>query len=747
MSTKQHLQQAIALHKAGKLEEAVQYYEKALQIEPGHPDVLHNLGILYMQQDNDIKGIPLLAQALLAKPENGEYWLNYVKALYKKGDPHEARRVLEQGIKRGLSGKVIDDIQQLILDACEKVPDYSALRSLENSGEHAQLIQQTRELMSTFGQTPELKQMLGAAFLGQGRAEEALSIFDDICKAQPDNVGFWNHRAVALKRLERLDEANEAYKKALECEPEDHVVLSNLGGNLNDQERYEDALPYLEKAVSIAPNAIGARVNLTNTLSSLGRTREGRQIIEAVLEKAPELPEALRVYGSLLIHAGEPELAIDPLQKARAKLPHDMKLHLSLAYALAKDGQTEKARSLYVDACETYPDSPKPWLGLAEIQLDEGNFSAVESACAKALKCDPNSLEAWAKKAYVREMTQKDTDWLARARTLLQKKEIRPEKEMLLHYAMGKFFDDTGNYKEAFASYYLANEHKKQFCEPYDHANHEDLVGHLTSVYTSKVCSRRLPGASSSRRPVLIVGMPRSGTSLTEQIIASHPRACGAGELRFWRNQTSKYRNETLNARYTPDLLQSMRSDCLMELDRHCPGADRVVDKMPGNFLRLGVFHSVFPEGRIIHTMRNPLDTCLSIYFQNFSTTHVYASDLNDLAHYWGQYNRLMAHWRRVLPSDIFLELPYEAMVEDQEKWSRTLIDFISLEWDERCLEFYKTKRKVSTASNWQVRQKIYKTSKERWRNYETNVSPLLPLLDLYIPDTSTPRKNQPFNK
>jgi hypothetical protein len=185
--------------------------------------------------------------------------------------------------------------------------------------------------------------------------------------------------------------------------------------------------------------------------------------------------------------------------------------------------------------------------------------------------------------------------------------------------------------------------------------------------------------------------------------------------------------------RDTP-LLQDIAAQCEAELQRHSATALRVVDKMPGNFMHLGLIHAVFPQARILHTQRNPVDTCLSIYFQNLSSEHTYANDLDDLAFYYREYHRLMAHWRAVLPPETFLDVPYEGVVEDQEGWSRRILDFIGLEWNERCLNFHETERKVGTASNWQVRQKIYKTSKERWRNYEKFLGPLLDALGELAP-------------
>lgn len=238
-------------------------------------------------------------------------------------------------------------------------------------------------------------------------------------------------------------------------------------------------------------------------------------------------------------------------------------------------------------------------------------------------------------------------------------------------------------------------------------------------------------GSSGAEYPVFVLGMPRSGTSLVEQIIASHHQAFGAGEVRFWSTVATRHVGALLDGQFDADLLSSLALDYEKNLRTQAPDALRIVDKMPGNFMFIGLIHAVFPNARILHTIRHPIDTCLSIYFQNFPSGHEYANELEDLVHYYREYHRLMAHWRSVLPPEVFLDVPYEALVDDQEGWSRKIIDFIGLEWDDRCLEFYNTERRVGTASNWQVRQPVYKTSKERWRNYEKFIGPLLPLMEL----------------
>jgi hypothetical protein len=237
--------------------------------------------------------------------------------------------------------------------------------------------------------------------------------------------------------------------------------------------------------------------------------------------------------------------------------------------------------------------------------------------------------------------------------------------------------------------------------------------------------ARQKEGASSSQLPVLVVGMPRSGTSLIEQIIASHPEACGAGELAFWGEWATR------PVVHDPAFIAQAAHEYESSLQQHSVSAHRIVDKMPGNFLWLGLIHAVFPNAKIIHVRRNPVDTCLSIYFQNFSRAHSYKTSLDDLAYFYREYDRLMRHWRNVLPADRLLEISYEALTDNQAEESRRLIEFIGLEWDERCLDFHQTERKVGTSSNWQVRQKIYHTSRARWRNYEKHLGPLVGLQEL----------------
>jgi hypothetical protein len=251
----------------------------------------------------------------------------------------------------------------------------------------------------------------------------------------------------------------------------------------------------------------------------------------------------------------------------------------------------------------------------------------------------------------------------------------------------------------------------------------------MIQFHDAEWAARILIDSDASARPVFIVGMARSGTTLAEQILASHPAVFGAGELTYWTTADSaEHRSPAHGAAAARASSVGAAADYLKLLKDLSPDALRVIDKMPANFLRLGLIHEALPNARIIHMRRNPIDTCLSIYFQHFKAGHSYADELDDLAHYYGEYLRLMEHWKSRLPEGAILEVAYESLVDDQETWSRKMLQFIGVPWDPRCIDFHRTDRSVMTASKWQVRQKMHRASIERWRNYEKFIGPLLTL-------------------
>jgi tetratricopeptide (TPR) repeat protein len=360
---------------------------------------------------------------------------------------------------------------------------------------------------------------------------------------------------------------------------------------------------------------------------------------------------------------------------------------------------------------------------MGQINALEGRFDEADSIFRRIIELDPKMPSAWASLAGTRKMTVADGEWFKSAGEIAASG-VHPLEEATLRFAMGKYCDDVNDFAQAFENFRRGNELLRIGAPEYDRKVRSHLIGEQIRVYSRESISNIGAAGSTSAKPVFVVGMPRSGTSLAEQIIASHPAAYGAGELHFWEPLIAKDMGLTRGILSETARLK-VAKEYLHLLESLSASASRVIDKAPVNCDFLGPIYSVFPNARVIYMQRDPIDTCLSCYFQQFLLGINFAFDLSDLAHYYREHQRIMAHWRAVLPPGFILEVPYEELVADQETWSRKMLDFIGLEWSPRVLEFHTTKRHVVTASAWQVRQKIYRSSVARWRNYEKFIGPL----------------------
>lgn len=564
-----------------------------------------------------------------------------------------------------------------------------------------------RQILQSAPDHPDALHLLGLIVGQAGESKFAIDLISKAISANPSNPLYYNNLGMALKATGNLDRAAASFSKALSLNPRFAEAHNNLGTVFVDQGKLDESIACYRKALALKPDYAEAYSNMGHALKNQGELDESAVCLNKALMLKPDYAKAYGNLGGTLQALGNTDAAYESYKKALA-----------------------------IDPCLAIAH-----VGLGSLYLDLGRFEAAEAALVNALKHKPDCPAAWVMLPMLRKMTRDDAGWLETALKL-----VSPESPALpmhdttgLYFAIGKYYDDTQQYDLAFSAYNQANTLARRLYNRFDRAGLSGTVDALIATYTADFLGRERECASQSQRPVLIVGMPRSGTSLTEQIIASHPDAFGAGELLFWRSKEVANESAVRSGSYDPAFIAGAANEYDQLLRQYSAQAIRVVDKMPGNFIRLGLINSIFPNARIIHMQRNPLDTCLSIYFQNFNCTHSYATDLEDIAFYYREYARLMGHWRSVLPAKQFLEVPYESLIEDTLFWSRKIIEFTGLDWDERCLDFHKTERKVGTSSNWQVRQKIYPTSKERWRNYEKYLGPLLDLPDANLCDTRLP--------
>jgi tetratricopeptide (TPR) repeat protein len=312
--------------------------------------------------------------------------------------------------------------------------------------------------------------------------------------------------------------------------------------------------------------------------------------------------------------------------------------------------------------------------------------------------------------------------------SLVSKNDLDKSNLVKMHYTLGRLYDKAGEYDAAFGHYHHAN---TLLPENFDRRGHQAMIDSLIECYSRDAIGSLPRSHCQDRRPVFILGMPRSGSSLLEQILSSHSEIYGAGELGDIKNLAKElFRGKEEDLPDYLKVVDKKKLDTLGErylnkIDSMGMGAKRITDKMPANFLWLGLIWQLFPQARVIHCRRDPRDTCLSIYFQQFTKGHSYASDLGDLAFYYRQYERLMEHWRQVLDIPV-MEVEYAQLVGDLEGHARKLIRFLDLEWEDRCLEYYKSERITATASWDQVRQPVHMKSVARWQGYRSYLGALL---------------------
>jgi tetratricopeptide (TPR) repeat protein len=488
-----------------------------------------------------------------------------------------------------------------------------------------------------------------------------------------------------------------------------------------------EAAALYHEFVALVPRHPDALNNLGVALFNLGRYEEAERCYRQAIEIKPDFPGALCNLADVL--QGNPLEAEEQLRRALRLNPKHVDARIKLGLSLASTGREHEARACFKKALKIAPGQSDALLGLGRITLTEGRFDEAEALVRRALKSKPKSPGAWAALQGMRKMTSADSDWLKAAREIADSG-ISLWEESELRFAIGKYYDDVGNYDQAFESVRRANELMKSISPKYDRQAHGAFADDIIRGHNQQALAGSRESGSASIKPIFVVGMPRSGTSLTEQIIASHRDAKGAGETNFWLEAAQAHQTEFRRGILSESVRKGLADDYLRFLERRCPDASRVVDKTPINSDYLGLIHSVFPNARIIRMRRDPIDTGVSIYFQHFSTAMTFSMDLTDIADFSKVHHRLMNHWKVALPQGSILEVPYEELVSNQETWTRKILGFLELEWDPRCLSFYETDRLVSTASAWQVRQKMYNLSVERWRNYEKHLGPLKRLRD-----------------
>jgi tetratricopeptide (TPR) repeat protein len=559
------------------------------------------------------------------------------------------------------------------------------------------------------------------------------------------------HRLGVLEaRSARYHQAIELIGKALELAPGSPVAHSNLGISLRAMGRLDEAVACYDRALQLKPDYAEAHDNLGNVLMDLGRLEQAVACYSRAVEIKPEYAEGHYNRGNALLRLGQVEEAIRAYRAALRLKPELVEAYNNLGVALAELGRDESAIELYDRAADLQqPGFENPLANKALLLMETGRTAQSLDAIDQALTVNTGSAAAWHIRAGLKKFSGADPD-IPAMETLLAglraSGEAQPSKANLadqisLEFALGKAKLDSGAAEEAFTHLHRGNRLERSTFS-YDSAATQRWIAGMAESFTPERMRHASGAGYPSEAPVFIVGMPRSGTTLVEQILASHPDIYGAGELMLLEDIVARVsgRKDAMLPSGDPRWLSRLSRDKLYRSGSEyaaqacilSSGWRRVVDKMPTNFLYAGFIHAILPNARIIHCRRDPVDTCFSCYTKLFSEVR-FSFDLRELGLYYRCYESLLAHWRELLPPQSFIEVQYEDVVEDVAGQTRRLIEFCGLPWDPACLAFHENRRPVRTASVTQVRQPIYRSSVGRWKPYARYLGPLLEALDVKV--------------
>ncbi|HEX4144960.1 MAG TPA: tetratricopeptide repeat protein [Pirellulales bacterium] len=537
----------------------------------------------------------------------------------------------------------------------------------------------------------------------QGRFVQAAAAWRKFIALRPGIADAHNCLANVLMFQGKLDEAADQYERATALKPDLFPAHNNLGNILRRQGKLEQAVARYQKVLALRPDLAEPHNNLGNVLLSQGKLEEAAASFERALALRPDLPEPYNNLGNVRREQGKFEQAAEQYQQALALRPDYVEALNNLGNIRWEQGKFDEAAALYLQALALNPD------------LAEAHYHLAEMKTFRAGDVDLAALEA-----------------------LAATKERLPPRDMLFtHFGLGKALEDVGDYPRAFEHWLQGNALKRSQIR-YDEAAWQQTFRLTAEAFDADLLNRFAGASDPSAAPIFVLGMPRSGSTLIEQILASHPQVHGAGELKNLDRVVGTLPDTAGRPVSYPEYVRWIDADGLRRLGEAYlaslpalpAGKTRLTDKMPANFFYVGLIPLILPNARIIHTVRDPVDTCLSCFSRLFASGQSYSYDLGELGRYYRWYHELMAHWRSILPAGAMLDVGYEHLVDDLERQARRMLDFCGLPWDDRCLSFYETNRPVATLSNVQIRQPVYRTSVERWRRYEPWLAPLLAELE-----------------
>jgi tetratricopeptide (TPR) repeat protein len=725
---------AVTLHRQGRTQEAERVYRAILKLKPDHFGALHYLGMIASRHGRPQEAEQLIRQALALNPNSAAARNDLGIALAALGRSEEALAAYERAVA---------------LDSAFVEARNNLGNTLHALGRSAEAISHFERALAARPEVADIHNNLGNALAAAGRRQDAIASFHKALAVRPDFAEARNNLGFVLAALERPEDAIVEYERAIALKPEYFEARNNLGNVLTLLNRHEDAIPQFEHALKIKPDAPETNNNFGNVLSALKRHSNAEQHYRKAIEAKPDFSEAHNNLGNALSALDRHGEAVQCFEKALELDPAAADAYCNLGNSLAALDRHDEALASYRKALAISPELAEAHAGLGNELRTLGRLDEARKALERAVELAPRRPELHRSLAESKRFTSDDPQLAVLEALGTNKGTISNDERIALHFALGKAYADFGEHEKAFRQLLEGNALKRRQVR-YDEPGTFARFDRLKAVFTPELIRQKAGLGDPSELPIFIVGMPRSGTTLVEQIIASHPKVLGAGELENLSKILAKLEQPDRGVSF-PEMVQGMAerdlrrvaADYLAALPAAAPPLERITDKMPANFRLVGMAHLAMPKARIIHVRRDPVDTCLSCFSKLFTGQQPFSYDLTELGRYYRAYEALMAHWRRVLPEGAMMEVQYEDLVADFEAQTRRLLTYCGLDWDDRCLMFHKTQRPVRTASMTQVRQPLYGTSVGRWRPYQRMLRPLLDELCLRESEPDNERSGQ----
>lgn len=664
----------------GRKERAEALCHYMLRLLPGQPDSLHLLGLMAYEGGKVDLALSYLRQACKSNTADASYLSNFAEICRQCGLLNEGEEIGRRAVLK----------------------DPNSFGSWNN---------------------------LGIILQQLGKFDESKDCLQRAIRIQPRNPMLHNNIGNTYKYLGLNEKAENHWRRAIALDPNYAEPHSNLTNLLAEQSEYSQAIEHGHKAIKIKPDLFEAYINISNVYFFSQNYNMALFWLDNLLKISPKHARGLAARSLVLVELEKFDEALECAADTVRLAPHSAESHNAHGIALKAIGEINLAIACFERATNLAGNAAKDALiNLGILFLEYGETTKAHKILTEALNKYPLSSIAWFHYANNKKFSVGDSEIKQIEKLIRSDYAKNKNDQQYLNFAIGKIYMDIGQPKLAIDHINVGNKIKRKTLI-YSAEKESLYIENLKNTFSRKLIFRLQENGARSKMPIFVLGMPRSGTTLIEQILSSHSAINGAGELNYIQDIFDNISVlEKIND-ITPSDLQKLGEAYLSKIIPISQGRKHVVDKMPGNFRYIGFIRLILPDARIIHCRRDPVDTCLSCYTKLFAKGVPFSFDQQELGQAYCDYRKIMNHWRNILPDTNFLEVDYENVVDDFEFQTRRILAFLGLDWEDACLEFYQNKRPVRTASVSQVRLPIYRTSKGKWHQYANEIKPLLETL------------------